>query len=88
MFYFHIIFIGLNINIRHRMIFFGVGESVLQGSVVVVRYVCDTSSLGFWLTVWDGGKVTGPQIAKGLEKIRFEGTEKLFSLIKQLGSSY
>ena len=53
--------------------------------LVVVRSVCDTSSLGFWLTVWDVGKVTGPQIAKRLEKIRFEGTEKLFSLIKATG---
>ena len=47
-----------------------------------LRYLlpgCVAYRLGWW------HEVTGPQIAIRLEKIRFEGTEKLFSLISNWG---
>ena len=78
-------FLGLNFNYKYKILILGVGESVLRGcwllsdpSAIPPPWVL-ACRLGWW------HEVTGPQIAKRLEKIRFEGTENIS--YQQLGSS-
>ena len=78
-------FLNLNFNCKYKILLLGVGESVLRGcwllsdpSAIPPPWVL-ACRLGWW------HEVTGPQIAKRLEKIRFEGTENIFSLISNWG---